>query len=99
MEFARLVSLYFLSTDQLHMPDYLPPELIINYTLQVKTLQNASLDLIHFALFLRYVSQLPIREVPGALFPRKNQPRREVIHSLLSSADAKNKWSNNSISR
>jgi len=48
MESARLVSLYFRSPDQLHMPDYLPTELIINYTLQVKILQNASLDLIDF---------------------------------------------------
>jgi hypothetical protein len=65
MESSRLVSLYFRSTDQLHIPDCLPPELITNYTLQVKTLQNASLDLIHFDLFLRYVSQFPIRWVPG----------------------------------
>jgi hypothetical protein len=81
------------------MPDYLPPELIINYTLQVKTLQNASLDLIYFALFLRCVIQVPIRWVPGALFPRKKRPRREANHSLPSTADAKNKWSKNSISR
>jgi hypothetical protein len=81
------------------MPDYLPPELIINYTLQVKTLQNVSLDLIYFALFLPYVSQLPIHWAPGAVFLRKKRPRLEVNHSLPSSADAKNKWSNNSISR
>jgi hypothetical protein len=61
MESARLVPLYFRSADQLHMPDYLPPELIISHTLRVKTLQNASLDITYFALFLRYVSQLPVR--------------------------------------
>jgi len=96
MESSRLVSLYFRSTDQLHMPDYLPPELIINYTLQVKILQNASLDLIHFDPFLPYVSQLPIRWVSGVLFARIKPPRRQANHSFASSVDVKNKWSNNS---
>ena len=57
------------------MPDYLPPELIINYTLHVKILENASLDLVYFAPFLHYVSQLPVRWMSGARFPRKKSDR------------------------